>query len=1055
MFSRRISFNRRFIAFCVIVIQLAVSPPVFADDASAADASVDFTPPPIEVPEGFTVELVAGPPLVKYPMMAAFDDRGRLFIAESDGQNLSKEGLLEQKPRFVRMIEDIDGDGTFDKSTIFADQMVMPEGALCHDGSFYIMSAPYLWKLDDTDGDGVVDRREQLVGEMDLIGNANQHGPYLTPAGRLLFSGGTFGYDLVGSDGSGPGKGNWASVFSCDINGGDVRVESHCGINPVEVVFTPEGEMLGTCAIFDRVGGRCDSLVHWVHGGTYAERLREPYLKQTGRFLPAAVRWGQVAPAGLVRMRGGQFGDEYKGNLFACFFNSHELIRIKLERIGATFRGEHEVFLSSPSSDFHPADILEDADGSLILVDTGAWLTMGCPTSKDLSHGNFGAIYRIRKTDVESSKDPASYRGLTIDWVNLSPYALAMIMADDSSPAITDRAVSMLVSRGNRSIPTLTKVIATANSSEYIELRRNAVWSLARIGTVPARSVLCAALHDEDPSVRQSAVHAVGVLRERAAVERLKTIVVNDELPIRREAATALGLIGDATAVPAIFDSLRTADDEFVEHALIYALIEIGDVSSIEPGLTVSDPRVQRGALIAMDQIAGESLTREAVAPLLATTNADLQHATLDVIAKHSTWGEEITDLLRQSLLAEELLPAHQAIIVGAVPAFFANVNVQSLVTDTLARPDVPAATLVVLLEAIGRIEQPQLPAAWIDSLGRLLSHPDEAVRRQLLASLRPFDASPFEAPLRATAADTTQPNALRIASLALVTHNGAELDDNELTLLTDALQSDTPPVERLTAANALSLAKLSTSQLQSLITIVREAGPLELSALLQSFANAARNDRFTKDEATELGFELVAALVASAGKDSLSPAGIQATFSRFPADVMAAAAKQFPATTVANEVQLTTLNAIESEIGAGNPELGQQVFFSNRIACAGCHKIAGKGGSVGPDLSQIAKVRTARQLAEAVLLPSATLANGFESYTIATVTGNLHTGLIRRESADAIYLVGTDGREVRVGRDEIDEVRRSETSIMPQGLDKQLTSEQLRDLVAYLSTLK
>src|SRR5690349_2946170 len=89
----------------------------------------EFTPPPIEVTAGFTVELVAGPPLVKYPMMAAFDEVGRLYIAESDGQNLGKEALLEQQPRFVRRIEDTDGDGKFDKSTIFADRMVMPEGA--------------------------------------------------------------------------------------------------------------------------------------------------------------------------------------------------------------------------------------------------------------------------------------------------------------------------------------------------------------------------------------------------------------------------------------------------------------------------------------------------------------------------------------------------------------------------------------------------------------------------------------------------------------------------------------------------------------------------------------------------------------------------------------------------------------------------------------------------------------------------------------------------------------------------------------------------------------
>ena len=123
-----------------------------------------FEPPPLQVADGFVIEVAAAPPLVRYPMMACFDARGRLFIAESSGKNLAKEALLEQRCRFIRMLEDTDGDGRFDKSTIFADRMVMPEGALWHRGSLYVVSSPYLWRLQDTDDDGVADVREKLVG---------------------------------------------------------------------------------------------------------------------------------------------------------------------------------------------------------------------------------------------------------------------------------------------------------------------------------------------------------------------------------------------------------------------------------------------------------------------------------------------------------------------------------------------------------------------------------------------------------------------------------------------------------------------------------------------------------------------------------------------------------------------------------------------------------------------------------------------------------------------------------------------------------------------------
>ena len=92
-----------------------------------------FSPPKITVAQGFEVRLAASSPIVGYPMMACLDDRGRLYVAESDGRNLtSREAIERELPRFVRQLVDLDGDGVFDKSTIFADRMTMPEGGLWH-----------------------------------------------------------------------------------------------------------------------------------------------------------------------------------------------------------------------------------------------------------------------------------------------------------------------------------------------------------------------------------------------------------------------------------------------------------------------------------------------------------------------------------------------------------------------------------------------------------------------------------------------------------------------------------------------------------------------------------------------------------------------------------------------------------------------------------------------------------------------------------------------------------------------------------------------------------
>ncbi|MDP7106198.1 MAG: hypothetical protein QGH41_03915, partial [Roseibacillus sp.] len=125
---------------------------------NGAEKKAPFQSPPFKVRDGFEVTLAAAPPLLKYPMMACFDDRGHLYVAESDGRNLTTRKEIEKElPRFVRRLTDTDGDGVFDQSTIFADRMTMPEGGLWHNGALYIVSAPYLWRLEDTDDDGVAD----------------------------------------------------------------------------------------------------------------------------------------------------------------------------------------------------------------------------------------------------------------------------------------------------------------------------------------------------------------------------------------------------------------------------------------------------------------------------------------------------------------------------------------------------------------------------------------------------------------------------------------------------------------------------------------------------------------------------------------------------------------------------------------------------------------------------------------------------------------------------------------------------------------------------------
>ena len=145
------------------------------------------------LPEGFEIEVAAKSPLVERPITADFDELGRLYVTDSSGSNAPvKEQLANPTHRIVRL-EDTDGDGRFDKSVVFADKMMFPEGTLWHDGSLYVAAPPSIWKLTDTDGDGVADQRVEWFAGKTLTGCANDlHGPYLGPDGFIYWCKGAF-----------------------------------------------------------------------------------------------------------------------------------------------------------------------------------------------------------------------------------------------------------------------------------------------------------------------------------------------------------------------------------------------------------------------------------------------------------------------------------------------------------------------------------------------------------------------------------------------------------------------------------------------------------------------------------------------------------------------------------------------------------------------------------------------------------------------------------------------------------------------------------------------
>src|SRR3954453_8935081 len=164
------------------------------------------------LPGGFDIELVAGPPQVERPIVAALDDKGRLYVCDSSGSNEKVAEQVKKKPHRIVRLESTRGDGVYDKSTVFVPNVMFPEGAMWLAGSLYVAAPPQILKFTDTDGDGRADKEEVWFDGKTLTGCANDlHGPYLGPDGWVYWCKGAFAkqeYTLPLPPLSPPGRGD-------------------------------------------------------------------------------------------------------------------------------------------------------------------------------------------------------------------------------------------------------------------------------------------------------------------------------------------------------------------------------------------------------------------------------------------------------------------------------------------------------------------------------------------------------------------------------------------------------------------------------------------------------------------------------------------------------------------------------------------------------------------------------------------------------------------------------------------------------------------------------
>ena len=148
-------------------------------------------------------------------------------------------------------------------------------------------------------------------------------------------------------------------------------------------------------------------------------------------------------------------------------------------------------------------------------------------------------------------------------------------------------------------------------------------------------------------------------------------------------------------------------------------------------------------------------------------------------------------------------------------------------------------------------------------------------------------------------------------------------------------------------------------------------------------------------------------------------------------------------------------LEELLSSLEGGDVRRGQAVFNSQKAACSSCHAIGYLGGKVGPDLTKIGQIRAARDLLEAIIYPSASFVRSYEPLMVITKSGERQSGVVREDGPDEVVLATSATEEARIPRSEIAEMRPGTVSVMPSGLDEQLTRQELADLLAFLKATR
>ena len=942
-----------------------------------------------QVHEGFRVELVACEPRVVDPVAVSFDEDGRLYVVEMRGYAEHPDDRLGR----VRLLTDTDGDGRFDRDTVFLDGLSWPTAVICYDGGVFVGVAPDILYAKDTDGDGVADERRTVFTG---FGHSNVQG---------LLNSFRWGLDhrihgATSSSGGAVRRADQPDAKPVSLRGRDFAFDPRT----LELVPTSGGAQHGMC--FDDWGRKfvCSNSDHIqlvmfedryiarnpylpapsarrsiASDGPQAEVFRispvEPWRIVRTRLRVKGIVKGPVegggraagyftGSTGVTIYRGNAWPAEFHGNAFIGDVGSNIVHRKVLVPDGvgliAHRADKGREFLASRDIWFRPAQFANAPDGTLYVLDVyreviehPASLPPVIKRHLDLTSGrDRGRIYRIVPEHFSTPKPVRLSQARTEELVAL---------LEHPNGWHRDTAGRLLYERQDRSaVPPLRALVA---QSKEPRARMHALYALDALAALN-EAVLLGALDDAHPRVREHAVRLAEKIAPQSSTlrARLYQLVDDPDIRVRYQLAFSLGELDASRARNQALVRIvqRDPNDRWIRLAVRSSLAAgAGDALA----LLAADAKFVGTA-------GGRQLLSELVDQIAAQAQPDEVASALASIETLAT---------RQPKLAQPLL--------GRLAAGLSKQG--SPLAKSVASGKKASAMLHELVDRACRIAaDEQQPVPQRVAAIRSLAIADFARVRDVVAPLL----------------QQQQPQPLQLAAIAALDH----FDNPQVaSLLIDAWSGFSPKL-RSQAAEAL----FSRPERLPRVLDALEHGELALAdvgiARLKLLANSSDAE------------------IARRARQLLEKANVGRR-----RDVV--------------EAYRPALKM------AGDPQRGRQVF---RKVCAACHKLEGFGHEIGPNLATIQN-RGAEAILVNVLDPNREVNPQYINYALVTTDGRTLTGMIAAETATSITLKRAEDQSDTVLRIDIDELQSTGLSLMPEGLEKEIDPQALADLIAYLTSIR